>query len=166
MPLPQMCIFKSCLLSSTGDLPSAVSPPGSETPQGRAHARGDHPCLCYEDHYRLYHGLRGVAPYLLSICVIFLHTVFSWAKFLAISGQLSTVAMITHPRYFKEVAIYREAPYWYGVTWGIQEVICWELFINTNLWMDIYGCILLRRLKTGYRARNRNKYVVDSVIHI
>ena len=36
--------------------------------------------------------------------------------------------------------------------------------INTNLWMDIYGCIFMRGLKTGYRARNSNKYVDDAVI--
>ena len=30
--------------------------------------------------------------------------------------------------------------------------------------MDIYECILLRVLKTGYRARNSNTYVADAVI--
>ena len=28
------------------------------------------------------------------------------------------------------------------------------VFINKNMWMDIYRCILLRGLRTGYRARN------------
>ena len=41
--------------------------------------------------------------------------------------------------------------------------MCWELLINTNMWMDIYGCIFLRGLKTGYRARNSNIYVADAV---
>ena len=40
----------------------------------------------------------------------------------------------------------------------------WELFINTNMWMDIYGCILLRGLKTDYRVRNSNTDVADVVI--
>ena len=40
------------------------------------------------------------------------------------------------------------------------------MFINTNLWMDIYGCIFFRGLKTGYRAQNSNKYVVDTIIWI
>ena len=39
-----------------------------------------------------------------------------------------------------------------------------ELFINTNMWMDIYGCILLRGLKTDDRVRNSNTYVADVVI--
>ena len=29
-------------------------------------------------------------------------------------------------------------------------------FINKNLWMEIYGCILLRGMKNGYRAQNEN----------
>ena len=32
----------------------------------------------------------------------------------------------------------------------------WELFINTNMWMDIYGYIFMRVLKTGYHAWNIN----------
>ena len=40
------------------------------------------------------------------------------------------------------------------------------MFINTNLWMDIYRCILLMGLKTGYRAQNSKKYAADSVIQI
>ena len=47
-----------------------------------------------------------------------------------------------------------------------KAVTCWEMFINKNLWMDIYGCILLRGLKTGYHAQNSNKYVADSVIRM
>ena len=27
-------------------------------------------------------------------------------------------------------------------------------FINTNLWMDIYGCVFLKGLKNGYLAYN------------
>ena len=38
------------------------------------------------------------------------------------------------------------------------------MFINTNIWMDIYGYILLRGLKTGYRAHNINTDVADAVI--
>ena len=40
------------------------------------------------------------------------------------------------------------------------------MFINTNLWMDIYGCILLWGLKTGYRAQNSNNDVADNVVRI
>ena len=39
----------------------------------------------------------------------------------------------------------------------------WKLFINKNMWMDIYGCILLRGLKTGYRDRSSNTDVADAV---
>ena len=28
------------------------------------------------------------------------------------------------------------------------------IFINTNLWMDIYGCVFLKGLKNGYLAYN------------
>ena len=40
------------------------------------------------------------------------------------------------------------------------------MFINTNMWIDIYGCILLRGLKTGYRDQNINKDLADTVIQI
>ena len=40
------------------------------------------------------------------------------------------------------------------------------MFINTNLWMEIYGCILLRGMKTSHRAQNINKDVADNVIRI
>ena len=40
------------------------------------------------------------------------------------------------------------------------------MFIDKNMWMRIYGCILLRGLKNGYRAQNSNKYVADTVIRI
>ena len=40
------------------------------------------------------------------------------------------------------------------------------MFINTNMLMDIYECILLRGLKNGYRSQNSNKYMADTVIHI
>ena len=42
--------------------------------------------------------------------------------------------------------------------------MCWELSINTNLCMDIYGYILVRVIKTGYRDWNSNKDVADAVI--
>ena len=38
LPPPLRCIFTSCTVSSEGAIPSAVSPPGSETPSG--------PCPC------------------------------------------------------------------------------------------------------------------------
>ena len=53
---------------------------------------------------------RGVTPSLLSICYIPIHTVFAWSNFLTTSGQSSSVAEITHPRYLKEVTISRGAP--------------------------------------------------------
>ena len=31
------------------------------------------------------------------------------------------------------------------------------------MWMDIYGCIFLRGLKTGYHSRNSNADVADAV---
>ena len=40
------------------------------------------------------------------------------------------------------------------------------MFINKKLWTDIYGCILLRGLKTGYRDQNSNKYVAGTFICI
>ena len=40
------------------------------------------------------------------------------------------------------------------------------MFINKNMWIDIYGFILLRVLKTSYRTQNSNKYVADNVIRI
>ena len=40
------------------------------------------------------------------------------------------------------------------------------MLINKNLWMEIYGCILLRGLKNGYHAQNRNEDVADTVILI
>ena len=44
--------------------------------------------------------------------------------------------------------------------------MCCEMFINTNLWIDIYGCILLRGMKNGYRDQNSNKDVAGIVIRI
>ena len=40
------------------------------------------------------------------------------------------------------------------------------MFINKNLWMDIYDFILLRGLKTGYCAQNSNEDVASTVIRI
>ena len=40
------------------------------------------------------------------------------------------------------------------------------MFVNTNLYMDIYGFIFMRGLKTGYRAQNSNKDVADTFIRI
>ena len=37
------------------------------------------------------------------------------------------------------------------------------IFIDTNLWMDIYAYIFLKGLKTGYRAQNSNTDVADAV---
>ena len=37
------------------------------------------------------------------------------------------------------------------------------IFIDTNLWMDIYVCIFPRGPKTGYRARNSNTDAADAV---
>ena len=37
------------------------------------------------------------------------------------------------------------------------------MFINTNLWMDIYGCIFMRGLKTGYRDQNSYTDVADAI---
>ena len=53
---------------------------------------------------------RGVAPSLLSIRDILLHTVFARDKFLTTYVQLSYVSKITRPRYLKEVTIYRGIP--------------------------------------------------------
>ena len=39
------------------------------------------------------------------------------------------------------------------MTYTISNVLG-NALINTNLWIDIYGCILLRGMKTDYRARN------------
>ena len=40
------------------------------------------------------------------------------------------------------------------------------MLINKNLWMDIYGFMLLRGMKTGYCAQDSNKDVADTVIKI
>ena len=52
----------------------------------------------------------GVAPSLLSIHDILLHTAFYWAKLLTTAGQSLFVAEITRTRYLKEVTISRGRP--------------------------------------------------------
>ena len=53
---------------------------------------------------------RGSAPSLLRILVILFHTALTRDKFLTTSGQSSSAADITCPRYRKEVTIYRGQP--------------------------------------------------------
>ena len=52
----------------------------------------------------------GVAPSLLMMCDILLHTVFSQANFLSTAGHFSSVSDITRLSYLKEVTISRERP--------------------------------------------------------
>ena len=54
---------------------------------------------------------RGAAPSLLRMRVILLQTDLARDKFLTTSGQSSSAANITCPRYLKEVTISRESPY-------------------------------------------------------
>ena len=53
---------------------------------------------------------RGYAPYLLSILVILFHTALDHETFPTTAIQSSFAAEITHPRYRKEVTIYRARP--------------------------------------------------------
>ena len=130
MPLPNDGLYclKPHLFSyriRLGVLQLSVQPPPQEPPcqsprhlfleasQDLSHAGGNHPRLCTKEQHRLDDVLRenpdtrGLAPSLISILDIICHIIRAFTRFWTTSGQSSSAAYITLPRYLNYFTVSR-----------------------------------------------------------